>query len=409
MPLAQSPKLLIEHVALGAIRIDPSFAAGLPRPDNLDGIREDIRERGVLVPLLVTQDGLLLDGHTRLEIATELGHQSVPVIRVEVDAAETWPRTVALALNLHRRHLNVAQRVALGTSLEKIERALARKRQVEGARAGARIRHEMPLALGEPEAEAQSSRRPDRATARVAAQIGVSRNTYEKTRAILERGAQDVRNRLLTGDLSVGAAYTKLRRAEVKARAESESKGLEPGLYAEFTKVPVGRYRCLLADPPWDYQDKGCNGAATAHYPTLSADDLAHLDLARLAHPEGCHLWLWTTWPMLRDGTTQHVLDAWGFRWVSEFVWVKDRPGTGRWLRSITEVCILALRGELPLLVDDVAGIVHAARAQHSQKPSAARSLVERCSPGPRLELFARNVPSEWDAWGNECERQRTS
>src|SRR6059036_2427678 len=101
------------------IRVDREFRERLPNPGEkeLHALAEDIRSRGVLVDLLVTKDGLLLDGHRRLEAAKEAGLSEVPVKTLEIKGEVGWEKTVTLAVNLLRRQLNEIQRACLGSSL----------------------------------------------------------------------------------------------------------------------------------------------------------------------------------------------------------------------------------------------------------------------------------------------------
>ena len=114
-----------------------------------------------------------------------------------------------------------------------------------------------------------------------------------------------------------------------------------------------------------------------------------------------CHLWLWATNNFLRDGFA--VVDALGFRYVANLVWVKDRYGLGQYMRGQHELCLFAVRGRAMLPVERrVSSVVDALRRDHSAKPSGAFAAFEKVSPGPRLEVFARGRRPGWDAWGNE-------
>ena len=42
-------------------------------------------------------------------------------------------------------------------------------------------------------------------------------------------------------------------------------------------------------------------------------------------------------------------------------------------------------------------------KREHSRKPDEFVSLIEHCSPGPYLELFARGSRANWDMWGNQA------
>lgn len=189
--------MLIEHII-----VDERFADMLPEPENYQALKEDIEERGVLVPLMLTEDNLLLDGHTRLGIATEVGIEEVPTFHVPVPGHNgSWRRAFAVAVNLNRRHLNVAQRAALASSLERIERTRAKQRQ--GTRNDLHAPTDQLLGHSSPEVVS----RPNRASARVAKKAGISRKTYEKAQKVLKEGDDDTRKRMLAGNLSVAALY----------------------------------------------------------------------------------------------------------------------------------------------------------------------------------------------------------
>jgi N6-adenosine-specific RNA methylase IME4 len=106
---------------------------------------------------------------------------------------------------------------------------------------------------------------------------------------------------------------------------------------------------------------------------------------------------------MLREGAPHELLRAWGLRWVGEILWDKGALGTGHFVRSRTEVLILALRGSLPLLSDRVDPLLRAKRRAHSEKPEEFARLISELSPGPRIELFARRARPGWDRWGLEA------
>jgi len=168
-------------------------------------------------------------------------------------------------------------------------------------------------------------------------------------------------------------------------------------------------YRCIYADPPWPYRDKSCGGGVGSQYDTMSMEDICKLPVADIAHEDGCHLWCWTTWPMLREGRPHQLMVRWGFRWVGELVWLKPGLGVGRWLRPSTEILVLGIRGKLRLLRYNQRGHfrpgqeVQAPRARHSQKPKEFYEIIESLSPGPRIELFARRPRAGWHRWGNQA------
>ena len=160
----------------------------------------------------------------------------------------------------------------------------------------------------------------------------------------------------------------------------------------------VTRYRTILADPPWDIQQKGARGAVE-HYPLLTLERIARLPVSDLAAADA-HLWLWVTNATLRHG--YDIADAWGFTVRSPLTWVKFRLGLGNYLRNSTEHLLFATRGKAPVQFRAQPTWIQAPVQDHSHKPEEQYALIERVSPGPYLELFARRPQPGWDAWGNQ-------
>jgi N6-adenosine-specific RNA methylase IME4 len=159
------------------------------------------------------------------------------------------------------------------------------------------------------------------------------------------------------------------------------------------------RYQTILADPPWDIQQKGGRGAAN-HYDLMTLDAIKALRVDRLAAPDS-HLWLWVTNATLQAG--QEVMESWGFTYRSCLTWIKPYFRLGVYLRNQTEHVLLGTRGNAPIQFRSQGTWFYAPVQEHSHKPEEQYAIIERCSPGPYLELFARRKQSEkWDVWGNE-------
>jgi N6-adenosine-specific RNA methylase IME4 len=151
---------------------------------------------------------------------------------------------------------------------------------------------------------------------------------------------------------------------------------------------------CIVVDPSWPMR----NGLP---YLTVDLNDLKNLPVCDLA-AERCHLHLWTL-PNRHHLLAYEIIEHWGFRPVSEFVWVKPSLGRGNYWRMSHETLVTAVRGENDRFDDCwLRSWVEAPRGRHSEKPEAVRSLIERASPGPRLELFARTRVTGWYSWGHE-------
>jgi N6-adenosine-specific RNA methylase IME4 len=155
----------------------------------------------------------------------------------------------------------------------------------------------------------------------------------------------------------------------------------------------------ILADPPWDTRNqRGCRGA-DRHYPLMTIAEISELPVAGLA-AEDAHLWLWVT---NADVFAQvAVMAAWGFSYRGCLTWIKPRYGMGWYLRNQTEHVLLGVRGLAPMRFRGQGSWFYAPVQEHSRKPEERYAIIERCSPGPYLELFARRRRPGWDVWGNE-------
>ena len=167
------------------------------------------------------------------------------------------------------------------------------------------------------------------------------------------------------------------------------------------------RFHTLYADPPWPERGGGkIKRGADKHYPLMRVADIMALPHAHERVLPHAHCYLWVTNNYLPSGLA--VLGAWGFRYVTCITWLKDRPGLGQYFRGMTEHVLFGVRGRVPYRflpngrrAQGVTGFT-APRRRHSEKPELMRDMIERVSPGPYLELFARERAPGWFVWGNE-------
>lgn len=179
------------------------------------------------------------------------------------------------------------------------------------------------------------------------------------------------------------------------------------------------KYKIILVDPPWQYNDKSMNrGGAERHYKTMSLAEMSRLNVAALADTNESALCMWVTFPHLE--TAMGLIKSWGFTSVTcLFNWVKlnkrnqtpEKPfvGMGHYTRSNAEIMLLARRGKTGRIpkrqTASIRQIQYFPVTAHSAKPPEFRDLlVELFGDVPRVELFAREAAPGWDAWGNEVE-----
>jgi N6-adenosine-specific RNA methylase IME4 len=195
-------------------------------------------------------------------------------------------------------------------------------------------------------------------------------------------------------------AVLKLAQAKEK-QAKIEAIAKEPA------PLPKGPFRVIVVDPPWAYVkrtgDISHRGALS--YPTMSVKEIKAIQVPDFAATD-CILWLWTTNAFMRQAL--EVIDAWGFKEKTILTWVKDRMGTGDWLRGRTEHCLLTIRGMPVVNLTNQTTVMESLRREHSRKPDEFYALVEALCPGSKLEMFSRaDERKGWTLHGNESGARR--
>lgn len=166
----------------------------------------------------------------------------------------------------------------------------------------------------------------------------------------------------------------------------------------KMSKNQQKRYGTAIIDPPFETGQRGTYGAVN-HYPLMSVDEIKRMPVGDLLQ-ENSHIWLWVSNQTLKIGFS--VLEAWGYSPKSIFTWCKLRMGLGVYLRNGTEHAILGVRGRAPVKYKAQMNWGIFPVQDHSHKPEEFHKIVERVSPGPYVELFARRKMPGWDVWGNE-------
>ncbi len=169
-------------------------------------------------------------------------------------------------------------------------------------------------------------------------------------------------------------------------------------------------FKTVMMDPPWNERGAGkYKRGADKHYPLMKTPDIIKT-IYQCEHwnqiSDVAHLYMWVTNNFLIDGLT--VMEALGFRYITNFVWVKNKIGLGQYFRGQHELCLLGTRGvgAAKLRTDNktLKSVLHAPRTQHSKKPESSYELIESRSTGPYLEIFSRSNRTGWTCWGNEIE-----
>jgi N6-adenosine-specific RNA methylase IME4 len=198
----------------------------------------------------------------------------------------------------------------------------------------------------------------------------------------------------------------------------NKSASLRPDDFVAPLPEIVGGFSTILADPPWRFSNR-TGKVAPEHrrldrYSTMSLADIVAMPVSKIAS-RNSHLYLWVPNALLIDGLA--VMEAWGFRYVSNLVWAKRRKdggpdgrGVGFYFRNVTELLLFGVKGSMRTLAPgrSQVNMIETRKREHSRKPDEQYGLIEACSPGPRLELFARHARAGWTVWGNESSESVT-
>ncbi|MGH7706999.1 MAG: MT-A70 family methyltransferase [Vulcanimicrobiaceae bacterium] len=175
------------------------------------------------------------------------------------------------------------------------------------------------------------------------------------------------------------------------------------------------RFATVYADPPWRFSNRTGKMAPEhkrlSRYSTMTLTDIMELPVAQIVGPNA-HLYLWVPNALVLEGLD--VMRRWGFTYKTNLVWYKirkdggpDGRGVGFYFRNVTELVLFGIRGTNFRTLKPgrtQVNLVGTRKRRHSQKPDEMWHLIERCSPGPRIELFARQFRRDWHQWGDQVE-----
>jgi N6-adenosine-specific RNA methylase IME4 len=184
----------------------------------------------------------------------------------------------------------------------------------------------------------------------------------------------------------------------------------------DLLKAAAGRrFATVLADPPWQFQNRTGKIAPEhrrlSRYSTMTLEEIKALPVLSVL-ADTAHLYLWVPNALLPEGID--TMRAWGFQYKSNLVWHKirkdggpDGRGVGFYFRNTTELLLFGVRGKNARTLAPgrrQVNILKTQKREHSRKPDEIYDIIEACSPGPRLELFARGPRNGWSVWGNQAE-----
>jgi N6-adenosine-specific RNA methylase IME4 len=343
---------------------------------NIESLAASIESIGLLHPVVIDENNNLIAGYRRIKAYEYLGRTEIPYRSVNIENA------------LQGEYDENVERADFA-----LEDIAAIYEQVRQSRIGHRPHKKQ-------EKGAESTPFPKGKTKEVTAKIaGYSPDKVAKIVAIVNAAKEnpamlsELIQKVDSGQTSVEYAYKQIKRAEDNHNNK------------ERLPLPKEQFDVILADPPWQYDVINTRGIPDEHYyAVMKTEEIMNLDVPIA---DDAILFLWATAPKLNDAF--RVMLTWNFTYKTHAVWIKDRIGTGYYLRGQHELLLIGVRGNIgaPAESNRPSSVINAARAaEHSQKPDKVYDMIEQMYPGRQyLELFARGRPrTGWTTWGLEAQ-----
>lgn len=358
--------------------------------DTFGSLVANIRRNGLRHPIVLHPDGSILDGRNRYKACQEA---DMPIRTVKYDGALDVDSLIdyVWSTNVERRHLTSSQKACCAADAEKM-------REAEAAAAEKR----MKAGKKDPTQQIVQGPRQDRSTdAKVAGRFGTNPDYVRRARNLKDEDPERFQA-VRSGEKTLTQVDRERREAKREERREENRQKVE----ACGDPLAAGvKFATIVIDPPWDWRDEGDVdqlGRARPTYDTMSIEQLLEYPIPDLADVD-CHLYLWITNRSLPKGFV--LIERLGFRYVTCLTWCKPSFGMGNYYRGSTEHLLFAVCGSQALKRKDVGTWLEAPRppgAGHSGKPDAAYSMIESCSPGPYIDIFARRERHGWTTHGAE-------
>ena len=380
--------------------------------DQVANIAKSMGETGTWTPIFVRPSGELVAGLHRLAAAKQLGWTEVDCTIFHGDDLEA--RLLTINENLKRYNLSVLEEAEAIIERETILEELGQRAKSGDnrfTRQESRGAHGAPL----PKANADLAVEVGRSKRSYKERKQIGENIEKKSRdALLEHPIADSAKELLglarmdkphqAADVAelVGGAVS-LREAQSNLQKAQEQERL--------TNIPVTPdgdqlYRCIVIDPPWPMRKILRDTVPKQDvfpYKTMTLDAIKDIDIASLADPDGCHVYLWTTQKFLPNSFD--IMQEWGVNYQCLMTWTKPTGFTPfSWMYN-TEHVLFGTIGNLAVQRKGLKIGFDAPVVGHSVKPQVFFDRVEQASPEPRLEMFARTKRDGWDSWGDETDK----
>jgi N6-adenosine-specific RNA methylase IME4 len=398
------------------LKIKDEFKKLIPplTPDEYKQLETNCIEEGIR-DAIITWNGFIIDGHNRYKIAQDwcLVFRLEPKEFKSEQDVKVW-----MILNqFGRRNIGNYTRAKLALELEDIFKEKAKENKILAAEKmnnTFRQISDKTIDLFDEEIPIKKIEiQPIDTKKEVAKVANLSHDTIAKVKKIEEKAAPEIKEKLSTGELSINQAYQDIKKEEkkeeLKEKKEQYIERVEAISKNEF-KIDIfntnEKFRVIYADPAWSYNDKQETpqlGGAAKHYDTMSISELCQLPVKDISEKNSV-LFLWVTSPLLEDAF--QVINAWGFKYKTSFIWDKVKHNMGHYNSVRHEILLIATKGSCvpdnKKLYDSVQCIER--NDNHSEKPIEFLNIIDDIYQyGNKIEMFCRKIKKQnWYGWGNE-------
>jgi len=361
------------------LKVNPEYQKLLPKlpQEEYEALKESIKTEGQHYPIIVNDEGFILDGHHRFQICQELS--LTPKYEIKEFPSVLHEKKFVIESNLLRRQLTTFQRIEMAQPLIEIEKEIMKQSLEKQPRSD----------NGKFQPLSKNLENGDHGILdTLAPKFGVSHETLRQALWLMDNAPEEELEALRSDERAISNLYKETKRWQTIDDLKEKAKHL-PRI--------EGKYNVIVVDPPWAYgttydpQGRRC----ASPYPEMSIEELKQLEIPCA---EDCVLWLWTTNAFIHDAF--HLLEAWGFEPKTILTWVKNTIGLGNWLRGQTEHCILAVKGKPIIDLTNQATVLFAESKEHSKKPVEFYKLVDSLCYGSKLDFFGREKHEGWEIYG---------
>ena len=372
------------------LQIDAEFQKLIPplTPEECRQLEENVVAEGCR-DALVVWNGVVVDGHNRYEICRKHGIEFKTVDKQfeDRDAAKVW----IINNQKGRRNLTDGWKWELAQEKKKLLAEKGRENIVEAQKE----RHNVTLSPSDKDRSHNTQKE-------IAAELGWSAGKVAQADYVWKHGDDEVKEKVKRGEETVKGAYSTIKKEQRKHEIEEQKAAIESG----EVNLPDGFFEVINIDPPWDYQEKGGFGVDNHNvysnrggvdYATMTTEEIKNIVLPAA---DNSVVFLWTTHKFLSSAF--EILERWGYEYKATVVWDKEKIGIGRTLRLQCEFCLLGIKGKPLLNTGSERDIIREPRREHSRKPEAFYSFVDRFTVGRKLDYFSRQGRRGWEHYGAE-------